>query len=104
MKWIFVDIKITIIIIFRVSSRDNSAFAGIDYDRVTNYEVTFVNGGATIQSFTVNITDDSLLEGTESFFLDVSSSVSNIRIGDRASTMIRIIDEDSKLSIVPTLQ
>ena len=81
----------------RVSTRDNSALAGLDYVRIINQEVTFNPGGPTTQSLTVNITDDENLEGTESFYLDVSSSVSNIKIGDRSSTTIRIIDEDSKL-------
>ena len=89
-----------------MSSRDNSAIAGIDYDRVTNHEVTFNPSGQAVQSLAVDIIDDDSLEGTESFFLDVSSSVSNIKIGQRASTTIRIFDEDSKLStklILPSI-
>ena len=91
-----IDNKIITIVVFRVSSRNNSAFAGIDYDRVINEEVTFTPNGPTVQSLSVNIIDDDILEGTESFFLDVSSSVSNIVIGQRASTTVRIFDEDSK--------
>ncbi|XP_028399458.1 uncharacterized protein LOC114522881 [Dendronephthya gigantea] len=78
-----------------VSSRNNSALAGIDYDKVTNQEVTFVPGGPTNQTLNVTIIDDNILEGTESFYLDVSSSVNNIKIGDRGSTTIRIVDDDS---------
>lgn len=84
--------------IFSVSSRDNTAFAGVDYVRIISNEVTFIPGGPSIQTLTVDIIDDNNLEGTESFFLDLSSSVSNVEIGDRASTTIRINDEDSKLS------
>ena len=79
-----------------MSSRDNTASAGIDYDRVTSQEVTFTPGGPSVKSLSVNIIDDDIREGTESLFLDVSSSVSNIEIGARASTLIRIFDEDSK--------
>ena len=89
--------------IFSVSSRDNTAFAGADYVRINNIEVKFIPGGPSVQNLTVDIMDDNNLEGTESFFLDLSSSVSNVEIGDRAFTTIRINDEDSKLSTLPRL-
>ena len=81
-----------------MSSRNNSALAGIDYDKVTDQEVSFVPGGLTNKTLNVTIINDDIQEGTESFYLDVSSSVNNIKIGDRGSTTIRIVDDDCKLA------
>ena len=62
--------------------------------------VTFTPGGSTMQNFTVDIINDDKLEGTESFFLDLSSSLSNVITGQRETAIIRIIDEDSKFQFV----
>ena len=87
--------------IFSVSSRDNTAFAGADYVKINNIEEAFIPGGPSVQTLTVDIVNDNNTEGAESFFLDISSSVSNVEIGDRASTTIHIKDEDSKLPTLP---
>ena len=44
----------------------------------------------------VDIENDALLEGTESFSLQLLSNFANIKIGNIDDTTIRIIDDDGK--------
>ncbi|CAB3981091.1 tandem-95 repeat, partial [Paramuricea clavata] len=77
-----------------VSSHDVTAIAGLDYTAISNQEITFTPNGPTEQDIVVQISNDSLLEGTESFLLAVSSQNVNTRIGDNANTTVRILDND----------
>ena len=81
---------------FSVSSFDISANAGQDYTAITNQKITFNPNGPTTQEIAVNLTNDALLEGTESLLLAASSLHTNIKIGQIANTTVRIFDDDGK--------
>ena len=85
-----------IFVAFSVSSHDVTAIAGLDYTAISNQEITFTPNGPTEQDIVVQISNDALLEGTESFLLAVSSQNVNTRIGDNANTTVRILDNDGK--------
>ena len=69
---------------------------GSDYN-AGPYSVTFP-AGKTRASFSVKITDDTLGEGSEKFFLsiDQSSLPSNVSIGNHSRTTVTILDNDCK--------
>ena len=69
---------------------------GIDYN-AGPYSVTF-SAGKTRKSFDVKITDDTLVEGNEKFFLSVdqSSLPSNVIISNHSQTTVTILDNDCK--------
>ena len=50
--------------------------------------------GPTEQDIEIQISNDNLLEGTESFLLTVSSQNVFTIIGNHANTTVRIIDDD----------
>ena len=79
-----------------MSSLDISANAGQDYTAITNKQITFNLDGPTTQDIAVKVTNDALLEGTESLLLAVSSSHTNVKIGQIANTTVRIFDDDGK--------
>ena len=61
------------------------------------YSVTF-SAGKTRRSFNVKITDDTIGEENEKFFLsiDQSSLPSNVKIGNHSQTTVTILDNDCK--------
>lgn len=87
-----------------MSSLDISAIAGQDYTAITNQEITFNPNGPTSEEITINLLNDTLLEGTESFILTVSSSHTNIKIGQIANTTVKIFDDDGKFFAENMLQ
>ena len=64
---------------------------GDDYEAVT---VSFIPNGDDVVCLPVSLLDDMLLEGEEDFPLVIDSGVV---LGDRVTTTLRIIDNDSKL-------
>ncbi|MBF0339617.1 MAG: hypothetical protein HQL95_01470, partial [Magnetococcales bacterium] len=56
-----------------VSTKDNSALAGSDYQALNGQEIKFA-ANETSKTVTVNTYQDSLTEGTESFWLDLFTS------------------------------
>ncbi|CAB3983870.1 gliding motility-associated C-terminal domain-containing, partial [Paramuricea clavata] len=77
-----------------VSSHDITAIAGLDYTAISSQEITFTPNGPIEQDIVVQISNDTLQEGTESFLLAVSSQNVNTRIGDNVNTTVRILDND----------
>ncbi|MFP2997994.1 Calx-beta domain-containing protein, partial [Spongiivirga sp. MCCC 1A20706] len=57
------------------ASANNTAVSGSDYTAVTN-SLTFTGTDAETQTLTVNITDDNLVEASETYFINLSN-VSN---------------------------
>ena len=53
--------------------------------------------GATNISVAVNIIDDAATEDVESFQVFLTNPAIVLRLGDRASTMVHITDNDSRL-------
>ncbi len=77
-----------------VSTVDGSASAGTDYTAVTAQTVTFTGNAGETQTITVNITDDNILELSESFTLSMSNpSVSIVDVSDTA--IGTILDNDT---------
>ena len=69
---------------------------GIDYN-AGPYSVTFP-AGKTRASFNVKITDDTLVEKNEKFFLSIDQSLlpSDVIIGDHSQTTVTILDDECK--------
>ena len=69
---------------------------GIDYN-AGPYSITFP-AGTTRASFNVKITDDTLRERNEKFFLsiDQSSLPSDVNIGNYNRTTVTILDNECK--------
>ena len=69
---------------------------GSDYN-AGPYSVTFP-AGETRRSFNVTITDDTVVEGNEKFFLSIDQSLlpSNVSIGNHSRTTVTILDNDCK--------
>ncbi|MGK7938698.1 MAG: Calx-beta domain-containing protein [Crocosphaera sp.] len=78
------------------ATADHSAIAGQDYTG-TSGTLTF-NPGATSQTFTVDIVNDSSYEGSEQFFVNLSNASSNGIIND-GQAIARIVDNDSLPSL-----
>ena len=69
---------------------------GIDYN-AGPYSVTFP-AGTTRRSLNVKITDDTLVERNEKFFLSIDQSLlpSNVSIDNHSRTTVTILDNDCK--------
>ena len=69
---------------------------GIDYNPGP-YSVTFL-AGETRRSFNVTITDDTVGEENEIFFLSIDQSLppSSVSIGNHSRTTVTILDNDCK--------
>ena len=65
------------------------------------YTVTIVNGTAS-ETLAIDITDDGIYEGDESFTLEIQDNLQNLVTLGRISTATVVIeeDEDSKLEFV----
>ena len=63
------------------------------------YTITFVVGVTTV-SFSISITDDSILEGNEVFYLTVDPSSlrddTNVDVGDIFQVTVIIVEDDCK--------
>ena len=70
---------------------------GSDYNAVYNYDVTIPAGETTV-SFNYQIYDDNVIEGYETFYLYIQSSLphDNIHLGNVNRTKVTIVDDDSK--------
>ncbi|WP_204263174.1 Calx-beta domain-containing protein [Spongiivirga citrea] len=74
---------------------DNTAVAPGDYNAVTSGVVTFTGNDAEVQTISIPIADDLLLESTEDFAVTLSN-LSNVLVGNPTPTgTITITDNDS---------
>ena len=73
------------------SSSDVSAVSGSDYD-VAPGTLTFSPGEST-RTFSVSITNDTLVESTETFDITLSN-VPNAKLGTPATAVVSIVDND----------
>ena len=76
------------------ATSDNTALAGSDYTAVSG-ALTFA-AGVTYQEFTVDILQDSQVEGDESLWLTLSN-VGNATIGPHSPMTLTILANNSKL-------
>ncbi len=79
------------------ATSNGTATAGSDYT-ATSGTLTF-NGGETSKTFTVPITNDSLVEGNERFNVALSSPTGGGSVGTPSSAIITIVDDDVTLTI-----
>ena len=80
---------------------DTTATKGEDY--VAKDTVTFVANGRTNDSFDINILDDTVYEGDETFRvkIDASRLPDWVRVGSRASAVFQIRENDAEVPVVP---
>ena len=75
-----------------------SAIAGADYTSVVAGSAT-IDGGELTTSIMINISDDTLVENDETFYLEISSPQPNIQITRARATATIKIDDLPSLSI-----
>ncbi|MFS4449701.1 HYR domain-containing protein [Maribacter sp. 2307UL18-2] len=63
------------------ATSDNSALAGSDYTSIGTTTLTFGGANANIRTFTVDITENTIAEPTESFFVDLGGLTTNGQTG-----------------------
>ena len=78
------------------ATSDGTATAGDDYVAISG-ALTFTPG-ATVQTFTVPILDDTLSEVTEMINLTLSNPV-NALIGGTSPSMLAIVDDDDQFDV-----
>jgi hypothetical protein len=75
---------------------DDSAVAGSDYT-ATSGTLNFAGTGGETQTFTVNITDDALLEGSEQFFANLANPTNGVTLADAQG--VGIINDNDAASL-----
>ncbi|MGK7946830.1 MAG: Calx-beta domain-containing protein [Microcystaceae cyanobacterium] len=78
----------------------NSATGGVDYTGASG--ILDFEAGATEAHFTLNITDDSIVEGDEHFFINLNNPSSNATISD-GQGVSTIVDNDSSTPALPII-
>ena len=72
--------------------------SNVDYNSGP-YTITFVVG-VTVVSFSISITDDSILEGNEAFYLTIDPSSlrddTNVDVGSVFQATVIIVEDDCK--------
>ncbi|MBS2213182.1 tandem-95 repeat protein [Carboxylicivirga mesophila] len=74
-----------------------SATAGDDYTNILDGQLTFIGGANETQSFTVDLNDDNVVEGSETFIVSLSSQ--NALVGDDDSAIGTIVDNDGTATV-----
>ena len=75
------------------NSKDGTAKAGADYDRVSGSLV--FNPGETSDSFLVPIRDDLIYEGEEFFNIELISTFGGARLGELSTAFVTILDDET---------
>jgi ribosomal protein L35AE/L33A len=75
------------------ATANGSANSGSDYTSASG-TLNFANG-ETSKTFTVNITDDALLEGSETFTVALTSPTGGATLGNPTTATVTIIDNDT---------
>jgi ribosomal protein L35AE/L33A len=78
----------------KLNTTDDSAEAGKDYISVSGITLSWGNGDTGDKTFNINILDDSLVEGDETFNLTLSDPSGGATIGDPDTAVITITDND----------
>jgi hypothetical protein len=84
-------------------SSDGSATAGEDYTAGSG-TLNWSDGDASDKTFTVNIIDDTIFEGDESFSLMLENATGGATIGDPDTAEVIIVDDDTPPVEPGTLQ
>ena len=75
------------------SSAGNTAIQGVDFS-ATSGVLNFAGNAGETQTINVNTINDAAIEGTESFFINLSNATNGIGIADNQS-VITLVDDDS---------
>ena len=80
-----------------INTSNRNAFAGSDFDKISNQVVTFFPNGGLEKTITVNIKGDTLVEGSEIFEVRLSNPVNAAING--SGVAIGTIENDDKASV-----
>lgn len=83
-------------VVIGYATRDGSAAAGQDYDAKTG--VVVIPQGRTEATFTIDVRGDTVAEGNQTFFVDLTSATSGI-VGMRTTGIGAIVDDDGALTV-----
>ena len=75
------------------STSDGTATAGFDYTAASGV-LTFTNG-ETVKTFTVQILQDTLVEGDETFTISLAGADPGAQVLSPSNTLVTIIDDDA---------
>ena len=81
----------------RYDTTNLTATAGVDFTGVTGGLLTFANG-ETIKTFTLSVHEDDLVEGDESFGVNLSNPSAGLQLLIR-STIVSILDNETGFSL-----
>ncbi|MEN8218851.1 MAG: Calx-beta domain-containing protein [Pseudomonadota bacterium] len=79
----------------KYASSDDTAKAGEDYTKVKKGKLSWGDGDASDKTFTVDINDDTIVEDDETFNLTLKNATGGATIGDPATAVVTITDDDS---------
>lgn len=78
----------------QVSSKDSTATAGHDYTAL-NQQLRWVNQDTTAREIQIGLLDNATVDGTRTFVLELSNTGQIDTIGEQATALITILDNDS---------
>ncbi|MCZ6691905.1 MAG: hypothetical protein O7H41_20145 [Planctomycetota bacterium] len=76
------------------ATTDDTATSPADFT-ATSGTLSWADGDSTSQTFTVDISDDTLAESDEAFDLDLSNPIGGAVLGTQSSAVVTIADNDS---------
>ena len=83
-----------VILFFRLNTFNGEAIGGNDYGSVTNRQITFNPGDSPLQTVSVTISDDNIVENNERFTARLTAENGvNIQPGADTAT-VTIVDND----------
>jgi hypothetical protein len=78
-----------------VSLIGGSASNGLDYQFTSPTTLSYTSGGGLTASFAIDLLDDLLLEGSESFTLEITNATGGCLIGAVSQLSVAILDDES---------
>jgi hypothetical protein len=78
----------------QVSSQDSSATAGYDYAAL-NQQLRWINQDTTAREIQIGLLDNATVDGTRTFILELSNTGQIDTVGERATALVTILDNDS---------
>lgn len=103
------DVKVNVVVtgtfekslVLSISTVDNTAKAGADYVSLVATPLIFNIGDPKEKEISVQITEDVHIEGTESFYVQMSSSDAKITFPNGTQAQINIVDDDVATAFIP---
>jgi ribosomal protein L35AE/L33A len=82
----------------RLSTGDDSAEEGEDYTAISNILLSWSDGDVSSRILKININNDDIVEGDETFNLTLSTPTGGATIGGSGTAVVTIIDDDTPLA------